>query len=252
MSDRWQLRVYENERLIFEADFSGTVEVGRQQTEDEKRPGDAVFHPWHHPAGAASRAVIASLKEITVSRRHLEVKPIANGRFLLTNLSAAQIVNLPGFDLQPRGSMEVALPIMVRLGTKTIRLQVPEADDLSCLPSATIAPGSSSMLLNMHAAMARADAPSMKADLLVDWIQAFLGLLQSAAGSEDFYIKAARAIVDLVKLDSGRVLILSGENWTERAVQQAPTLTPDARGGQAAGCSATCGGKRRRSGRFRT
>ena len=37
------------------------------------------------------------------------------------------------------------------------------------------------------------------------WIQAFLGLLQSAAGSNDFYTKAAGALVELVNLDSGRV-----------------------------------------------
>jgi adenylate cyclase len=228
MNNRWQLRVYESERLVFEADMTGTVEIGRQQTDDEKRPGDDTFRPWHYQTGGIWRAVVASLKEITVSRRHLEVKPLANGRFLLTNISGTQVVNLPGLELHSRNSMEVSLPVMARLGTKTIRLQTPEADDLSCLPTATIAPGSSSVLLNMHAAMARTDGPSMKAEQLIDWIQAFLGLLQSAAGTEDFYIKAAKAIVDLVKLDSGRVLILDGEHWTERAVQQGPTLTPDA------------------------
>ena len=53
----------------------------------------------------------------------------------------------------------------------------------------------------------------------MEWLHAFLGLLHSAAGSEDFYVQAARALVDLVKLDSGRILFRSGSQWQEKAAQ---------------------------------
>ena len=34
-----------------------------------------------------------------------------------------------------------------------------------------------------------------------------MGVLQSAASTDDFFVRAARALVDLVGLDSGRVLL---------------------------------------------
>ena len=224
MNNTWQLRVYDSERLVYEADFTGIAEIGRQQSDDDRRPGDSVFRPWHRQAGGVWRVIIASLKEITVSRKHLEVKPLSSGRFLLTNKSSTQVIGLPNRELNPNEFSEVALPAVVRLGNKTIRLQIAEEEEqLASLPMATMAPGTSSRLFNMQAAMAKTDDPSMKADNLSEWIQAFVGLLHSAAGSEDFFVKAARAIVDLVRLDSGRVLIRSGEQWLEKAVQVAPT-----------------------------
>ena len=64
----------------------------------------------------------------------------------------------------------------------------------------------------------------MEAGQLTAWIQAFLGLLHSAAGSDDFYDEAARALVDLVRLDSGRVLFRVGPTWQEKVVQTGSRL----------------------------
>src|SRR5207237_519825 len=139
----------------------------------------------------------------------LEVKPQADGRFLLSNKSANQVVGLPnGQELKPGTSAPLTLPVVLRVGAKTLRLQAAAPEEaLASLPMATLAPGGSSLLPSLvNAAMVRGGGPTMDADQLTGWIQAFLGLLRSAAGSEDFYTEAARALVDLVKLDSGRVL----------------------------------------------
>ncbi len=45
--------------------------------------------------------------------------------------------------------------------------------------------------------------------------------MQSAANSSDFFFKAARAVVDIVGLDSGRVLLLEDGVWSQVAVQTA-------------------------------
>src|ERR1019366_1575181 len=195
MNERWQLRVYDDER-VYIADLSGSAEIGRQQTKDEEQPS-------HRRLSDGRRGVIASLDEVTISRRHLEVKPQADGRFLLSNKSVNQVVGLPtGQELQPGTACPVSLPVVLRLGKKTLRLQIPvEEEPLKCLPNATLAPGSGSILVGMQTTFARTGTPAMEADQLMAWIQAFLGLLHSAAGSEDFYVQAARALVDLVKLD---------------------------------------------------
>jgi adenylate cyclase len=219
MNDRWQLRVYDNER-VYVAELTGPAEIGRQQNKDEAQPS-------HKKVNNGWRVVIAPLDEVTISRRHLEVKPLPDGRFLLANKSANQVVGLPDSqELQPGASCQMSAPVMIRLGSKTLRLQVPEEDPpLESLPMATLAPGSNSLISGlMQATIGKSCGPAMDADQLTAWIQAFLGLLQSAAGTEDFYVQAARALVDLVKLDSGRVLFCVGQSWQEKTVQAGARL----------------------------
>ena len=230
MSDSWQLRLYDSERLVYEADLTGSADIGRQQNDDERRPGDATFRPWHVAANQGWRVVIAPLRESTISRKHVEVKPLPDGRFHLTNKSAAQVVRLPGRDLKPGEAGEVSFPVVIRLGNRTLRMQVAEIDDeaLACLPMATLAPGGNSFAPSLiNATVGKSDGPGMEATQLTAWIQTFLGLLQSATGSEDFYAQAARALVDLVKLDSGRVLFRAGESWQEKTVQAGARLIAD-------------------------
>jgi adenylate cyclase len=52
---------------------------------------------------------------------------------------------------------------------------------------------------------------------LVPWLQSAMDVLQSAASSADFFEKAARAVVDLVNLDSGWVMLLKQDEWQIKA-----------------------------------
>ena len=218
-NDRWQLRVYDSGHL-YVADLVGCAEIGRQQTKDEPQPS----HTLHDEGW---RVVIAPVEDNTISRQHLAVEPLTDGRFLLCNKSNKLLVSLPNNqNLDPGANCKVALPIVVRLGRKMLRLELPVADEqLQSLPMATLAPGSGSLLAGLRANLGRASGPAMAADQLMAWIHAFLGLLQSAAGSEDFYIKAAQALVDLVKLDSGRVLFRNAGQWDEKAMHRTAQKT---------------------------
>jgi adenylate cyclase len=233
MNDRWQLRVYDGDRTYI-AELTGAAEIGRQQHKDETQPA-------HVKTGERWRVVIAPLQEVTISRKHLEVEPQTDGRFLISNKSANQVVGLPdGKELAAGASCVLPLPIVLRIGNKALRLQAGEEEPtLTSLPQATVAPGSTSVSTpSLPATLAGQTGPAMAADQLTAWVQAFLGLLQSAAGSEDFYAQAARALVDLVKLDSGRVLFYSvppspsgrgagGEgSWRVDVVHAGPNLIP--------------------------
>lgn len=212
MNNRWQLRVYDSGHL-YVADLAGSAEIGRQQSKEEAQPS-------HVRASAGWRVVIAPMEDVTISRQHLEVEPLADGRYLLCNKSAKLLVGLPNNqDLDPGATCKVTLPVVLRVGRKMLRLQPIEEDEaMNSLPLATMAPGSGSLLPGFRSALPPAEGKAMDAEQLMAWIQAFLGLLQSAAGSEDFYVKAAGALVDLVKLDSGRVLFREGGKWQEKAV----------------------------------
>ncbi len=214
MNDRWQLRVYDSGHL-YVADLSGSAEVGRQQTKDEVQPS-------HTRTGRGWRVTIAPMEDVTISRQHLEVEPLSDGRFLLSNRSAKLLVGLPNNqDLDPGASCKVSLPVVLRLGRKMLRLQPFEEkadpEPMRSLPMATLAPGSGSLLPGLRATFPSSDGAAMETEHLMAWLQAFLGLLQSAAGSEDFYVKAANALVDLVKLDSGLVLFRTNGQWEEKA-----------------------------------
>lgn len=108
-------------------------------------------------------------------------------------------------------------------------------DNLQSLPRAPLAPGSGSLPIAVHETFRRCEPGVIPAEQLIPWIRAFHGLLQSAAGAEDFYDRAARALVELVKLDVGRVLFLRESEWAEQARhvsrrgETAPSARPSSR-----------------------
>ena len=60
MSDQWELRIYDQKQLIHQAELSGEVEIGRQQSETEP-----LFRCLR--VGELQRVVIASREDQTVS-----------------------------------------------------------------------------------------------------------------------------------------------------------------------------------------
>src|SRR5581483_4644819 len=81
-------------------------------------------------------------------------------------------------------------------------------------------------LARTYATMAlnRAAEGTLDQEALIRWVQTILGVLQGAAGTLEFFPRAARAVVDLIGLDSGRVLLREGEDWPGRALQTAPNV----------------------------
>jgi len=219
MSDSWQLRLYEDRKLLYTAELTGPAELGRQSAPDE-----TLFS--QHPAPVGRRVVIALKDEKSIPRRCVLIEPLAEGGFRLTNLSSERPLGLPddATDLKPNASSAVSANALLSLGKKTIRLQKTDGQrpPLRGLADATAPPGRSS-----HAAVPPSGAGMRD---LVPWLQAAMDVLQSAAGSADFFEKAARAVVDLVNLDSGRVLLLKQDEWRPHAVHTAPRVVRDTAG----------------------
>ena len=219
MVSQWQLRISENRQEVYVTDLAGPAVLGRQ---DKGQKEDPPF--WKKQEQGIWRVVIAPVEEDAISRKQVQVEPGDHGTVKLTNLGKRNcLVN--GNALGPNVSCEVAMPAFLTLGTKAIRIQAcqPEGQHLQSLIQATRLPGASVVasiavpLLNK----------TLEPEALVDWIQALLGVLQSAAGSLDFFARASRAVVDLVGLDSGRVLLLENGAWKEQACQTRAGLAPD-------------------------
>jgi adenylate cyclase len=219
MSPSWTIRVYDKQQLVSDMEVDGPVEVGRQ-SEGEPEP-----LALRRAESGRWRLVIARLDENTVPRRHALVEPLGPQRARVTSLSSRVAVHLQqGGSVAPEAAREVTLPLLLIVGQKTLRIEpsaAGTAPDIEGLDEATVAPGVSIPLA------ARTPFPLVARDGLemesvVRWLRAALDVLQSAAGSLAFFAQAARAVVDLVGLDTARVLLLEGDQWRPQAVQAGP------------------------------
>lgn len=220
MSFPCQIRVYERQKLVFAVDLSGAAELGRQN--------DRMETPFAaKPEGDHLRVVIAKLDESKeVSRKHVRVDLLPEGRVRLTNLSKTLPLKLDrGAELRPDSTVEAALPVLVVFGTRVIRIQKVEEDEedipLQGLAEATMAPalggaGVASRFASMTPLPLNA---GMEVESLVRWMRVTMEVLQSATGSLEFFSQAARAVVDLVGLDTGRVLLREDGVWKLNVVQ---------------------------------
>src|SRR5262249_18489089 len=85
-------------------------------------------------------------------------------------------------------------------------------------------PGSKTAL---HPPLSTMTTNGRTAESLIRWLQTATDLLQTAAISRDFFDRAAGALVDLVGLDSGRVLLRDKGEWRVQAVRRAHALIPE-------------------------
>jgi adenylate cyclase len=220
MSERWEIRVYEDKELVYTTNLLGRAELGRQSTADETLYSQLAV-------GDRKRLVIASKDELSVSRQHALIEPLPSGSFKVTNLSAKQPVGLPdGTNLGPRASCTVAPDALLMVGRKTVRLQgSATASDppIQGLAEATLPPGQRSVSAAISSLLPLSTAGGADLHASLRWLQATIDVLQAAASSEDFFDKAARAVVEMVNLDSCRVLLFENNEWRTRALQ---TTTP--------------------------
>jgi adenylate cyclase len=217
VSDSWQIRVYEKQNLVYSADLTGPAELGRQSAAEE-----ALYS--QRPVSDRRRVVIASKDEKSISRQHALLEPQADGSFRLTNLSAERPIGLPdGNDLKPKADCVVATDALLTLGRKSIRLQgVGQQLPLQGLAEPTPPPGQSYAAAASFAILPPSSPAGGTMKALVPWLQAVTEVLQSAASSADFFEKAARAIVDLINLDSGRVVLLYQGGWETHSFHARP------------------------------
>jgi adenylate cyclase len=228
MTAPWQIKIYENKQLVHSAEVDGAVILGRQS---DKEPGPY----FARKDGDLWRVVIARLGEIAISRRHVRIDPLDDERLRLTNLSQTLAVRFPdGKELKPGDTTELDVPIVMALDRKTIRIQSPEreSDQLFSLVNATAAPGSpAASAPKLSTIVAQREGTSgLNIEEIVTWLQAAMDVLQAAAGSSDFFQKAARAVVELVDMDTGRVLVLRNGEWSMEAVYTANSGTANLRG----------------------
>jgi adenylate cyclase len=216
MSDAIEVRVYDNGQLVYTAEVSGPTELGRQRSGAEP-----LYAAMALPD--RSRLIIAPLEEPSVGRKHLLLEPHAPGCVRLTNLSSRVPIGLEdGPRLEPQQSRDCSLPALLAVGTRIVRLQpgVASGRELRQLPDGTMPPGAVDPNATRLAPFPA--VPGLDPRALIDWLHRTMSVLQGAASSTAFFDVAARAVLDLIALDSARVFLWKGNDWECAVVRTAP------------------------------
>jgi adenylate cyclase len=213
MATPLEITIYDEGKLAYRGNLDPISEFGRQNIDEEA--------PYkQHPREGMTRVVIARLDEVTIPRRLLKVERVGDTRAKVTNLSKVALRIDSGPPLDPSAVREVALPCTVTVGAKSLSMGPPGSSvrepELQSLPDSSFSPvGDDPAASIMYATAARDQLAEghIEIDALLKWITAAQGVLQSAAGTNDFYRRAARALVDLVGLDFGCVLLQEKGRW---------------------------------------
>jgi adenylate cyclase len=218
VAESWLIRVYDNQQLVCTKEGPGPWELGRQDPSRQE-----LLYNVSQLESGDSRLVIALNEEVGVSRQHARVQPIAIGRVRIENLSAkvgfTASNNRLGQSrvLKPGQDWEVDLPVALGFGTKVVSFQAlgdSEAEALlQSLENPAPRPFEEGVSLSQPSGRTIGISDSLKGEIAIPWLKAVMGVLQSAATDFDFFEKAARAVVDLAGMDSGRVLARHGEDW---------------------------------------
>jgi adenylate cyclase len=224
MTDSVQIKIYDRQELVYEsAELSGTIELGRQ-IDDSDGPLFSIKRK-----GERQRLVIARIDEDTISRLHILVEPLPKNRVRLTNLRDKLPIRLQDQgELPPKGCREQSLPCVLPLGRKSIRISPATSAILHSLPEMTRAPGAGPSNLSGIRTWALSPTAAVEKESVLQWLQDVMLVLQSASNSSDFFAEAAKAAVNMVALDSCRVLLVDDKGgWRTEAFKASTDRSQD-------------------------
>ncbi len=217
MEHAFRITIFEGIRLVFEKEVVGAIELGRQRKEEAgplsmQQVGDGV------------RIVVAELTETSVSRQQVRIEARVDGHFLVRNLGTNSPIQLkPPRTLEPGQSWVCVGTTRIQLGSRlvcvemvpiiTSETEVTENSSVLSLQSATILPGARFGFDSDLVKSVRSAPIADQLEPMIRNLQAAIDVFQGASTTLDFYRHAVQSVVDLVGLDTGRVLLWLGDHW---------------------------------------
>jgi adenylate cyclase len=218
------LRVYDNGKPIWEAELVEPIEFGRLETVGVTKLPVVQRGDQNRPL----RVLIAQIQENYVSRHHLLLKPVGDDSVEVTNLSQTNPIYFSRGEMLPRADHNQSPSRVIQLSAdsllitmrgdlgsnKTISLELnQDVESMSWVTSSALGqPSGPRQFMSIADLAKRDDHESLK-----EWLNTLIGVLQSAANSNDFYMKAAEAVVRLVGMDFASVLLWENGDWQPKA-----------------------------------
>jgi signal transduction histidine kinase len=154
-----------------------------------------------------------TIQDAYVSKDHVRIEQLPSGQLRIDNLSSKQPVILADRTIPPGGSELVHAPLRLGLGDSFIDVEPAIPDEVQ--------PESLRTVLQPLRARSTAEArqsleplaTSPTPEVLMQWFEAVMAVQRTSPASPEFYEQTARALVDLVWLDSGLILLRNGDAW---------------------------------------
>ena len=199
--------------------LEGNLEIGRQRAGEPE--------PNHFLKGAGEnqndRIIIAGLSEAAFSRRQALIEPTGKNVFKLTNTSKKIWQVDIETTLDSGESCTRVAPFSFALQNKLFRIfsnqephQVDEIDLFESLSDHGSSDTSTHTILQQSSKIASFSENDFAE--IVSWLQTTMKVFQSTIGSADFLAEAATALVDIVGLDTGRLLLNENGQYAIAAV----------------------------------
>jgi adenylate cyclase len=157
------------------------------------------------------------LKDLYVSKDHIRILELENGRVRVENLSQRNSIRLDDTSVIDLGtSREFVPPAHLMVGETSVdieRAQAPDSEErvLQVIASPFPRPEDASHTTLME--LGRSPAP----ETLAHWFETVIAVQRAAGGSQEFFQQTARAVVMLVGLDRGLVLLRREGRWMVQA-----------------------------------
>ena len=199
------LEIHQKDGTIWRMDVMGSLEIGRQRIGE---PNPIQFIQGSGENGF-DRLIVAPLAEAAFSRRQITLELINAKTLRLTNTSKKSWQLDVETMLEPNQVVEKSIPCSFALHTLLFKIhsdsQNIPVDEVEIFHSITESVSGHATILEQSNKLANVtDAEFID---IVNWLQMTMQVLQGTIGSQDFIKEAAVALVDIVGLESGRVLL---------------------------------------------
>jgi adenylate cyclase len=200
------LHLYVGTRLLHTGELSRPTEFGRESDADAGR----IYAL--QPCDGSFRMAIANKEYTDMSRRLVMVTPLDDMHIRVENLSKSNFIHIATQEpLWPTQQRDLEIPAVLTIFDRRIEIaRAKQYETILLSMKDPIAPPGSvrdafpvdiSSNFPLAGKLSTADR-----DQLARWLGAVTRVLQSAIGSADFCERAASEMVELIGLDSGRVL----------------------------------------------
>ena len=160
------------------------------------------------------------VQDMYVSKDHISVLELEQGKIQVTNLSTRNSIRLADNSVIAVGSSrELGQVIRLLVGETTIDIeQVPEGEaQEATAPLQTINQPLSGRTMEQETPNLQQLGQSPDAERLAQWFETVIAVQRAAAGSPEFYNQTAAAVVKLVGLDRGLVILKRNNRWMVQA-----------------------------------
>jgi signal transduction histidine kinase len=153
------------------------------------------------------------IQDAYVSKDHVRIEETAPGQMRVDNLSSKQPIVLADRAIPPGGGEVLHAPVRLGIGDSFIDVEpaIPEEEEPNALKT-VLQPLRGRLPSEIRESLAPlSDAPTP--EVLTQWFEAVMAVQRTSPASPEFYEQTARALVDLVWLDSGLILLRNGDAW---------------------------------------